>query len=127
MGLRASESASVTPESFVLRDDGQQVQVQAGYSKHRREDVLPMPDFLARWLQRFLRHRAWWAAALAGAWVDNAAAMLRADLERAGIAYKTDDGYLDFHATRHGALTSGSALWNSRISQRSLPATARSR
>ena len=34
--------------------------------------------------------------------------MLRVDLDRAGIQYKTDDGYFDFHATRHGAITVGS-------------------
>ena len=33
-----------------------------------------------------------------------------ADLDRAGTAYKTRDGYFDFHATRHGAITSGSQV-----------------
>ncbi len=110
MGLRASESASLTPESFVWRPDEQDVKVQACYSKHRREDVLPMPDSLARWLRRFLRHKAPGQPLWPGRWADEAAEMLRADLDRAGIAYKTGDGYFDFHATRHGAITNGAAV-----------------
>ncbi len=110
MGLRASECASLTPESFAWGADGQDVKVQACYSKHRREDVLPVPNFLARWLRRFLRHKATGQPLWPGRWADEAADMLRKDLDRAGIAYKTADGYFDFHATRHGALTNGSAV-----------------
>ncbi len=41
-GLRASELASLTPESFVVDADPATVTVQAAYSKHRRQDVLPL-------------------------------------------------------------------------------------
>src|SRR5262249_10348324 len=48
-GLRASELASLTPESFALTVETPTVTVQAGYSKHRREDVLPLhPDLVHR-------------------------------------------------------------------------------
>jgi integrase len=40
-GLRAGELASLTRASFALDGDKPTVIVQAGYSKHRREDVLP--------------------------------------------------------------------------------------
>jgi len=39
-GLRANELASLTPSSFHLDADPPTVTVAAGYSKHRREDVL---------------------------------------------------------------------------------------
>jgi site-specific recombinase XerC len=42
-GFRVSELASLTPESFNLIADRPTVTVQAGHSKHRREDVQPLP------------------------------------------------------------------------------------
>ena len=51
------------------------------------------------------------AAALGREWHDDAAAMLRKDLEAAKIPYQTDDGsYFDFHATLHTGITRGSKL-----------------
>jgi hypothetical protein len=42
-GLRAAELASLTPASFHLADlDAATVKVTAAYSKHRRDDVLPL-------------------------------------------------------------------------------------
>src|SRR5262249_54284624 len=41
-GLRASELASLTPASFELEAYPPTVTVQAAYSKHRRQDVLPL-------------------------------------------------------------------------------------
>jgi hypothetical protein len=47
-GLRASELASLTPESFAL-DARPTVTVAAAYSKRRREDAVPLhPDIVAR-------------------------------------------------------------------------------
>lgn len=42
-GLRASELASLTQESFALERDPPTLTVAAGYSKRRREDVVPHP------------------------------------------------------------------------------------
>src|SRR5262249_30605102 len=39
-GLRASELASLTPESFALDDDTPTLTVEAAYSKHRRKDTV---------------------------------------------------------------------------------------
>ena len=43
-GLRASELASLRPESLLLLEDPPTVTVKAGYSKRRRMDVLPLPS-----------------------------------------------------------------------------------
>jgi hypothetical protein len=42
--------------------------------------------------------------------VDNAAEMLRVDLDRAQIPYKTHDGYFDFHARRPTAISNGAKV-----------------
>ena len=41
-GLRASELRSLTQASFDLNSDQATVAVEAAYSKHRRQDVLPL-------------------------------------------------------------------------------------
>ncbi len=105
--LRASECYSLTPESFRISDDEATVTVQASYSKHRREDVLPLPDYLARLLKPWLKNKPTGKPLWPGSWVENPAEMLRADLDRAKIPYHTDRGYLDFHAQRHTAITNG--------------------
>src|SRR5262249_25183478 len=53
-GLRASELASLTPESFDLISKQPTVTVQAAYSKHRREDVLPLHPSVVESLQPWL-------------------------------------------------------------------------
>ncbi|MDQ3329655.1 MAG: tyrosine-type recombinase/integrase, partial [Planctomycetota bacterium] len=48
-GLRASELASLTPRSIDLAGETPIVTVEAAYSKHRREDTLPLhPELVAR-------------------------------------------------------------------------------
>ncbi len=105
-GLRKGELASLTPASFTLDAAQPTVTVQAGASKHRRKDVLPLhPELVA-----MLRD---WTAGLATdeplfpklagrkTW-----AMVKKDLERVGIAYRTDAGIADFHAAgRHTHIT----------------------
>ena len=46
-GLRASELASLTPASFDLQSDPPMVVVEAGDSKHRQRDELPLHPELA--------------------------------------------------------------------------------
>jgi integrase len=53
-GFRASELASLTPESFDLTGDVPTVRVAAAYSKRRRDDVQPIRRALAAALP------AWW-------------------------------------------------------------------
>ncbi len=118
-GLRASELASLTPASFDLAADTPTITLEAGYSKHRREDVLPLHSDLAarlrQWLTALDRQQDDQRAVLAfdraadakperlfpGTWPEKAAKMLRIDLDAAGIAYVTDDGVADFHSLRH--------------------------
>ncbi len=118
-GLRASELASLTPASFDLAADPPMVTIGAAYSKHRREDVLPLhPDLAARlrqWLSECENAADDQRTVLAfdraaeakpeplfpGTWPEKAATMLRIDLDAAGIPYATDSGYADFHSLRH--------------------------
>ncbi len=104
-GLRATELRSLKASSFNF--DGFTVTIEAGYSKHRRQDVLPVRLDTAAELKLFL------AGKLPGVRVFNmpvgkTSKMFRADLAAAGIDYIDATGrYADFHALRH---TTGSLL-----------------
>ena len=118
-GLRAGELASLTPASFDHAADMPTVTLEAAYSKHRREDVLPIhPDLAARmrqWLSERERTQDGQRVTLSlhrvadvkperlfpGTWSERAYKMLRNDLEAAGILYVTDDGIADVHSLRH--------------------------
>ena len=122
-GLRVNELASLTPASFDLAAEPPTVTVQAGYSKRRRRDVLPLhQDLAARLRQWFLERKheadaqqvilsldraseAKYERLFPGTWVKKAAMMLRIDLGAAGIEYEHDDGTADFHALRHSFIS----------------------
>jgi len=97
------------PESFDLEFDPATVTVGAAYSKRRREDVQPMRPDLAELVRDWLRDKQagekLWPEnpdAPSESWNANAAEMVRADLQAAGIEYRDDDGRVfDFHALRH--------------------------
>ncbi len=124
-GLRASEIGSLTPRCFDLDADPPTVTVEAAYSKHRRDDVLPLrADVVGALRTRF--------AGLAPndpvfAMPDKPAKMIRADLDDARAAWiqdaETDDErrsressmflayrdgagrVADFHSLRHTFIT----------------------
>ena len=103
-GLRASELASLTPESFALDADPPTVTVAAAYSKHRRQDTLPLHPALVLALRDWLTGKPAGAPVWSGKWAKGkeGSSMLRADLERAGIPYRDErELYFDFHALRH--------------------------
>ena len=118
-GLRASELASLTPASFDLAADPPTVTLEAGFSKHPREDFLPLhPDLATRlrqWLSERERTQDGQRAILSlnraadvklerlfpGTWSERAYKMLRNDLDAAGIPYVTAEGIADFHSLRH--------------------------
>jgi integrase len=105
-GLRKGEIASLTAASFHLDENPPVLIVEASASKHRRKDTLPLhPDLVGmirEWISDVdpdeplfpkLASRKTWQ-------------MVKKDLERAGIEYKTKDGIADFHAAgRHTYIT----------------------
>jgi integrase len=107
-GLRASELASLKPQSFDLNADPSTVTVQAAYSKHRREDVLPLHPSLVSLLRPWLASKPADQPVWPGNWAKGkkAGAMLKHDLKAAEIAYVDESGrYADFHALRHTFIT----------------------
>ena len=105
-GLRRGELASLTPRSFDLESETATLTVEATASKHRRKDVLPLHPglvvLLREWLKGIKRSEPIFPKlAKRRTWL-----MVKKDLERVGIAYKTDEGYRDFHASgRHTHIT----------------------
>jgi len=125
-GLRAGELASLTPASFYLADlDAATVKVTAAYSKHRRDDILPLRRDMAEAVATFIAGKPADArlfavpprtaemiqtdlAAAREAWIK--AAITRQEKEsRRTTAFLADtDGsgrVVDFHALRHSFLT----------------------
>ncbi len=103
-GLRVSEIASLTKESFDLSDLSRAtVTVEAAYSKRKREDVLPLRGDCAAALLDYLAQKA---PGRAFPLPPRPAEMLRQDLARAGIESENASGHvIDFHALRHTAIT----------------------
>ena len=105
-GLRRKEIASLTPASFKLSDSPPTLTVEAASSKHRRKDVLPLhPELvlmLREWLPGVKRSEQLFPKlAKRRTWL-----MVKKDLERVGIPYRTDEGIADFHAVgRHTHIT----------------------
>lgn len=105
-GLRLNELRSLTVDSFDF--EACTVTVNAAYSKRRRQDTLPLKPDTANMLKEFLRGKLPHASALKVPRRRYEAALLRADLEAAGIPYVDGSGrYADFHSLRH---TTGSLL-----------------
>jgi len=103
-GLRVSELKHLTAADLSLAGEPPTVAVAAAYAKNRKQDVLPLPAdaaaYLAAWLaSRPIRPvgavRLW-----PGTWWQKAAAMLRRDLDAAGIDAQADGQVVDFHALR---------------------------
>ena len=68
-------------------------------------DSCRVPETLLSSLQLWLRDKLARQPLWPGSWARNAAAMLRRDMEEAGLEYKTPEGFADFHALRHTAIT----------------------
>jgi integrase len=104
-GFRASELASLTPESFNLDPKQPTITVQAAHSKHRREDVQPIARQLATVLKPWIADKAAGERVFAMPDSSNTAKMLKVDMDAAGIERSTSDGVADFHALRHTFIT----------------------
>jgi site-specific recombinase XerD len=105
-GLRRKELASLTARSFALDTKPPTLTVEAACSKHRRKDVLPMHPELVPAVRQWLKglkagQKLFPLLDRKKTWL-----MVKKDLERVGIAYKTEDGIADFHAAgRHSHIT----------------------
>lgn len=126
-GLRVSELASMTPESFQLATSAPVVRVRASCTKNKREAVQPVPVGVAGILRQFIADKIQGKPVWPGRWIRRAAKMIRTDLESARaswiaeavndrqrdqrnetdyLAYIDADGrYGDFHALRHSYIT----------------------
>jgi integrase len=107
-GLRASELASLTWQCFDFEGSPPTVRVEACYSKHRREDIQPLPADVAEGFRR-------WQCEIQPGPQDcvfgtfnknNASRMLKKDLAAAEIPYTDSaDRTCDFHALRATYIT----------------------
>lgn len=104
-GLRQKELGSLTPRSFDLKSEPPTVTVEAISSKHKKLDVLPLHPDLAAILPEWLKGLKPTDKLFKGLERKKAWFMIKKDLERVGIEYKTEDGYADFHACRHTHIT----------------------
>ena len=128
-GLRASELASLSRDSFKLDDATPVVVVEAGYSKRRRRDTVPLHagliDQLRPWLKSFTAGEPLWP----GTWAANhcAGELVKRDLVNARAAWVAagkgkagknvrdaaddfkscdrDGRHLDFHGLRHSFIS----------------------
>ncbi len=107
-GLRRSELASLTPQSFDLspttRDANPAVIVLAAYTKNRKparqEITRDLADALRAYLANKPKRRELWTLP------QDTAEMFRVDLANAGIPYENESGeFVDFHALRHTYIT----------------------
>jgi integrase len=106
-GLRANEIRTLTRASFDLNTEQPIVRVTAAYSKHRREDVLPLRRETAKALELHLGRLLPSAQAFKLPASRKAMAkMFRRDFEAAGIPYRdAENEIVDFHALRHTFVT----------------------
>ncbi len=104
-GLRATEIRSLMPRSFTFDAKPCTVTVSAAYSKHRREDVLPLRQPLADLMQGRTRSMDQ-NEKVFGMAKDHLSRMIKADLRDSGIPYRDDAGRVaDFHSLRHTFIT----------------------
>jgi hypothetical protein len=105
-GLRKSEVASLTPESFELTGQTPTLTLEARDSKHRKRDVLPLHPQLVDLLQQWLPEYPPGEPLFPKLGKRKAYTMIRKDLEAAGIPFTTREGDADFHAAgRHTYIT----------------------
>ena len=105
-GFRAGELASLLPRSFDLLSVDPTVCCKATNTKNRKEAIQPLPQNVAEALRGYLADKPANLPLWPGVWPENAAEMLRLDLEAAGILYRDADGRVaDFHGLRHSYIT----------------------
>src|SRR5262249_37054964 len=110
-GFRVRALAGLTPADFDLAGEMPAVVLPARLAKNKKAKVQPLAADVAATLRAYLDGRSRNKPVWPGTWNVDAAEMLRADLEAAGIPYAVEgpDGplFADFHALRHTYLTLG--------------------
>jgi integrase/recombinase XerC len=96
-GLRANEIRTLTVIDFDFIHHT--VTVRPKNEKARRGATLPLQKELSIKIKDFTKYKT--PAARALSLPSKTSEMLQADLAQAGIEYKTDQGYADFHSLRH--------------------------
>ena len=105
-GLRWNELYCLTRGDFVLDGPRPSVTVRVAYSKHRREDMQPLPHETAAALKDYLADRLPGARAFPMPDRRVGAEIVEADLKAAGIEATDAAGRVaDFHALRHTFIT----------------------
>jgi len=107
-GLRASELASLTWQCFDFEGSPPTVRVEACYSKHRREDIQPLPADVAAGFSQWQHEVRPGSQDRVFATFNkgNASRMLKKDLAAAEILYTdSSNRTCDFHALRATYIT----------------------
>ncbi len=102
-GYRRGEIGSIAARSFDFSADPPTLTVQAGHSKRRRTDVIPLSQDLADRIRQWMDGRDTASdRPLFDIDIRRTADMIKADLKRAEIPYIDQHGrYADFHSLRH--------------------------
>lgn len=101
-GLRWSELRSLKRLSFNFEHDPPIVTIDAKFAKNKKTDDLPLNPDVTAILQVFVADRGPQDKVFKTMWQKHGAAMLRVDLEAAGIEYLDAKGRrADFHSFRH--------------------------
>jgi len=100
-GLRWKEAHLAEVKDLRFNHDSGTLTVRRGVGKaKKKESILPLLKETIPVLQSYIEDKEGTDRIFPGMWKGRGADMLRADLEAAGIAYLTADGYLDFHSLR---------------------------
>lgn len=94
------------PSCFLLDTAPPAVRLRAAYTKNGQEALQPLPPVLVEPLRAFMADKPAGKPVWPGPWTGKASRMIRQDEEDVAIAYKTDEGYADFHALQHTFITS---------------------
>jgi len=108
-GFRRAELAALTPRSLDLDSEQATVRLPAQFSKRRKAERLPLHPAVVERLRAWLVARPdlaegtpLFALRTPSGHFRKTSKMMRLDLERAGVAYRDEEGlFADFHANRH--------------------------
>lgn len=102
-GLRKSEMSVLSDCSFVLDGDNPVVYVAPDATKNRQGARQPLPKALVPRIRRWLDEKASVPSdrPLVDLRPKRAADLIRADLNRVGIPFETEQGVADFHSLRY--------------------------